>query len=115
MREEADSEVYSSEECPDRTPVNTGISYFHTIPMQVTARYITMHRSKVEMFEEAIDLWEGATVKDLRKAMLKRNPDLDLRDEHTKAAMGQGFVRPDTLLLDGDVVTFNPATREERI
>jgi molybdopterin converting factor small subunit len=82
--------------------------------MQVTARYMAMHHSKVEMFEEAIELWEGATVRDLRKAMLKRRPELDLGDEHTKAAMGQGFVRADTLLLDGDVVTFNPATKAER-
>jgi molybdopterin converting factor small subunit len=82
--------------------------------MQVTARYMTIHRSKVEMFEEAIELWEGATVTDLRKALLKKRPELDLGGEHTKAALGKGFVRPDTLLLDGDVVTFNPATRAEK-
>jgi molybdopterin converting factor small subunit len=65
------------------------------------------------MVEEKLELWDGATIKDLRKALLKKRPSLDL-NEHTKAAMGRDFVRSDTLLLDGDTVTFNPATRPEK-
>jgi molybdopterin converting factor small subunit len=82
--------------------------------MQVTARFISTRGEHIEMVEETIVLWEGATVKDLRQAMLSKRPGLDMRSERTKAAIGKGFVRSDTQLLDGDVVTFSPATREER-
>ena len=82
--------------------------------MLVTARYITSHTNRVEMIEEKIELWDGANVKDLRMALLKKRPDLDVSSDRTKAAMGHEFVRADTLLLDGDTVTFNPVTREEK-
>ncbi|MEI6795912.1 MAG: MoaD/ThiS family protein [Methanomassiliicoccales archaeon] len=82
--------------------------------MLVTARYITSHTNRVEMVDEKLELWAGATVNDLRKALLKKRPDLDVSSDRTKAAMGHEFVRSDTLLLDGDTVTFNPVTREEK-
>lgn len=82
--------------------------------MLVTARYITSHTNRVELVEEKLELWQGATVKDLRLALFKKHPEMDLGSDRTKAAMEHEFVRSDTLLLDGDTVTFNPVTREEK-